>query len=51
MNMIEIFKNYYNELTQAERDLITTTDRATAERETFDSLEDFKAYVAEYFTE
>jgi hypothetical protein len=47
MTMINIFENNYNELTQAERDLITTTDLHTAETLKFDSVEDFKDWAAD----
>lgn len=49
MNMIEIFERYYNELTQKERDIITLTDLATATTTTFETIQDFKDYVNEYF--
>lgn len=47
MTMIEIFANYYNDLTQNERDTITTTDLHTAELLHFDDLADFKEWVAD----
>lgn len=49
LNMIEIFENHYNELTQKERDIITTTDYETAKNTTFESVADFKEYVKIYF--
>lgn len=48
MEMIEIFEKHYNELTQHERDIITTTDLATAKTTTFETLDDYKEYVKEY---
>lgn len=47
MTMLEIFEKYYNELTQDERDTITTTDLHTAETLQFDNLSDFKDYAKE----
>jgi hypothetical protein len=47
--MIEIFENHYNELTQKERDTITTTDYETAKSTTFESVADFKEYAKIYF--
>lgn len=47
MTMINIFENNYNELTQAERNIITTTDLHTAESLNFDSVEDFKEWAAD----
>lgn len=48
MTMKEIFENYYDELTQKERDIITTTDGDCTE---FESLEDFKEYIAVNYDE
>lgn len=48
ITMKDIFENYYDELTQKERDIITTTDNDYTE---FDSLEDFKNYIAVYYDE
>lgn len=48
MTMLEIFENHYNELTQIERDVITTTDLYSATKTTFDTLQDYKDYVKEY---
>ena len=45
MTMLEIFEKYYNELTQDERDIITTTDLHTAETLQFESVADFKDYA------
>lgn len=47
MNMLEIFKDHYKDLSQEERDIITTTDLATAEAMTFDTLEDFQDFAKE----
>lgn len=48
MTMLEIFEKHYNELTQVERDVITTTDLDTATKTTFETLQDYKDYVKEY---
>lgn len=48
MTMKEIFENYYDELSQKERDIITTTDGDYTE---FESLEDFKEYIAVNYDE
>ena len=49
MTMIEIFEKYYNELTQDERDTITTTDLHTSEALQFENLADFKEYAKELY--
>lgn len=51
LSMNEIFEEYYNELSQLERDVITTTDLATAELRQFESLADYKEYVATYYND
>ena len=51
LSMNEIFERYYNELSQLERDVITTTDLATAELKQFESLADYKEYVETYYND
>ena len=45
MTMLEIFENNYEDLTQCERDVITTTDLNTAKSLNFESVEDFKEWA------
>ncbi len=47
-SMNDIFSEYYKELTQLERDMITSTDYDTANLKMFLDLEDFKEYAKEY---
>lgn len=51
MTMLTIFENNYNELTQAERDIITTTDLHTAETLNFTDVKDFKEWAADFINE
>ncbi len=51
LSMNEIFERYYNELSQLERDVITTTDLATAELKQFESLANYKEYVETYYND
>lgn len=45
LSMTDIFNEHYNQLTQFERDVITSTDYASANMKMFTSLFDFKDYV------
>lgn len=45
MIMLTIFKDHYNEITQAERDIITATDLHTAENLKFETVQDFKEWA------
>lgn len=45
MTMTEIFENNYDELTQTERNVITTTDLRTAKTLQFDNITDFKEWA------
>lgn len=47
-SMNDIFSEYYKDLTQLERDVITSTDYATANCKMFLGLKDFKEYAKEY---
>ncbi len=47
-SMNDIFSEYYKELTQFERDLITSTDYVSANLRMFTSLKDFKDYAKDY---
>ena len=40
-----MFENNYEDLTQCERDVITTTDLNTAKSLNFESVEDFKEWA------
>lgn len=51
MTMLEIFEKYYNELTQDERDTVTTTDLHTAETLQFENIQDFKEWAADLINE
>lgn len=51
LSMADIFNEHYNQLTQFERDVITTTDLATAEMKQFESLADFREFVNEYYND
>ena len=48
MTMIDLITDHYEELSQLERDVITTTDCYTAEITWFEDVEDFKTYCKEY---
>lgn len=47
MTMLELFENNYKDLTQAERDIITTTDYNTATTLHFENLEDFREWATD----
>ena len=47
MNLNEIFEKHYEELTQEERNLITTTDYNSAKNLKFETLADFKEWAEE----
>ena len=51
MTMLDIFESNYNELTQSERDVITTTDLNAAATLNFDNVNDFKEWAADIINE
>ena len=51
MTMSQIFDNHYKELTEKERLIIETSDQFTLDDTSFnfDTVQDFKDFVKEYF--